>query len=214
MELSAKKYALTSALVLLALFFSLTFYIYHHPTTGVDTETTRYLQAQEWASPLLAVNKLFRLASFRLIYVVLIAVFFAARRYDLGLFVVAAPLSELISTGIKWLISRPRPTEEFAFVFDPTNGFSYISGHALEHTLLFGFLGYLAVAKIRNRNYRYILAGTMFILPIIVGFGRVYSGAHWLTDIIGSYLLGGAILITMFHFFKSSFKRPDAVRTG
>jgi undecaprenyl-diphosphatase len=206
MDPSVRRSGLNVSLVMLLLFIVLSLYVYFHPITNFDIQVTQNLQSQSWAKPLLITNQIFRVAYFRIIYVILIAAFIIVKRYSLSIFAIAAAFSELISSAIKEIVSRPRPVEQFANILDPTSGYSFISGHALEYTILFGFLGYLALINIKTGMTRYILAAAFFLLPILVGLGRVYTGAHWVTDIIGSYILGGAILVSMICYCRRSFE--------
>ncbi|PIW22966.1 MAG: hypothetical protein COW32_01820, partial [Candidatus Aquicultor secundus] len=91
-------------------------------------------------------------------------------------------------------------------LYDHSTGFSYVSGHTLEYTLLFGFLGFLALLSAEGRTSRYVLSAVSFLMPLIVGLGRVYAGAHWVTDVVGGYLLGTAILLTLVCVCRGAFE--------
>lgn len=190
----------------LYLFFALTLFVYNNPLLEFDINASQYLQSQGWASPLRYTNAIFGAPAFRLIYLVLIAAFVIAKRYALIVFVVISAASEILTFAIKNTIARPRPTADLVTVYADANSFSFISGHTLEHTLLFGFLGYLALVSASERPKRYILTAILFIMPLIVGLGRVYAGVHWLTDIIGSYLLGAIILLALLTICKGAFE--------
>lgn len=206
MNASTKKYALAGSLLLLVPFFALTLFIYNNPLFEFDLNASRYLQSQGWASPLRYTNSIFGASAFRLVYLVLIAAFIIAKRYALTIFVSISAASEILTFAIKNIIARPRPTADIVTIYADANSFSYISGHTLEHTLLFGFLGFLVLVNASERPKRYILAAILFILPLIVGLGRVYSGVHWITDIIGSYLLGAAILLMLLTLCRGAFE--------
>jgi undecaprenyl-diphosphatase len=74
--------------------------------------------------------------------------------------------------------------------------FSYPSGHAGAAMVAFVALAALAWPRKRLRWPAFIgsalvIAGT--------GFGRVYLGVHWPTDVIAGYLLAGAWLAIALH---------------
>jgi len=206
MDANSKKFTLSLSLLLLLPFFALTLLVYNNPLLEFDLNASRYLQSQEWASPLRYTNMIVGAPAFRLIYLALIAAFIIAKRYALTVFVIVSAASELLTFAIKSVVARPRPTADFVTVYADANGFSFVSGHTLEHTLLFGFLGYLALVNASERPKRYIIAAAMFTVPLIVGLGRVYAGVHWFTDIAGSYLLGTSILLALLTLCRGAFE--------
>lgn len=66
---------------------------------------------------------------------------------------------------------------------------SFPSGHTFQAVMFYGFLATLISThlKPKHRRYPYYIATTIVIL---VGFSRLYLGAHWLTDVLASITLG------------------------
>ncbi|MBO6065920.1 MAG: phosphatase PAP2 family protein [Lachnospiraceae bacterium] len=67
-----------------------------------------------------------------------------------------------------------------------------------SHTLLFG--GVMATTvmqllkRIRNSAVKWIAVCAVVLSAILVVFGRLFSGVHWLTDILGGMLLGTSLV--------------------
>ncbi|HEY3374278.1 MAG TPA: phosphatase PAP2 family protein [Candidatus Aquicultor sp.] len=198
------KLGLTITIACLVLFIALTAYVITHQMNSIDTGFSQYLQTQPWAKPLLYVNTIFASSAFRLLYLLLLGILITQKRYRFGLLISLALASEIVTTIIKDIIGRPRPTAPLVEIFEHRPTFSYISGHGLEHLLLFGMLGYFVLRTGKNTSLKYIVAGLFFLEPVLVGLGRVYVGAHWLTDVLGSYLLGIAILIPLLSYFRDA----------
>ena len=67
-----------------------------------------------------------------------------------------------------------------------------------SHTLLFG--GVMATTvmqllkRIRNSAVKWIAVCAVVLSAVLVVFGRLFSGVHWLTDILGGMLLGTSLV--------------------
>lgn len=92
--------------------------------------------------------------------------------------------------GIKWVVDRPRPSEELVRVLESGTSSSFPSGHAYHAVVFGGLLLVFLVVRIRpvwlRRSVTVLLVG--FI--VLSGVSRVYLGAHWPSDVLGSVALG------------------------
>jgi undecaprenyl-diphosphatase len=67
--------------------------------------------------------------------------------------------------------------------------FSFPSGHASTAMVAYGALALMAW-RIRAIRWKVLIVSFAVILIFGVGFGRVYLGVHWPSDVIAGYLLG------------------------
>lgn len=117
--------------------------------------------------------------------------------------VVAGVLSRL---GLSRLVRDGRPPSGDWLV--QVHGFSFPSGHATTSTLTAGALGWLLAQAVESGWVR--RAGFLVLASwaLLVSLSRVYLGVHWITDIVGSWLLAAAwlagLLATSRHFRRPS----------
>ncbi len=123
------------------------------------------------------------------------------RLQRLALFVVVTVLgSSLLNNVVKLLVNRARP-----HLSDPVavaGGKSFPSGHAQAAIVGYGVL--LAVfLPIIPRRWRGLAVGVGSALVLLVGFARISLGVHYLSDVIGAFLIGTVWLIGMISAFQT-----------
>lgn len=92
----------------------------------------------------------------------------------------------------KNIFGRPRPFE-CPFSKDC---FSFPSGHATIAFYFYGMLFNLTTRFVKLRKRYVWLLGALFgFLIFLVSLSRLYLGYHFLTDILGGFLLGGVFLL-------------------
>jgi undecaprenyl-diphosphatase len=122
---------------------------------------------------------------------VILALFLVGLRLEAAMTAFAAVGSAGLWFWLAPLIDRPRPDPALVHVAMqlPPGGFP--SGHVLNLTAIFGFLMYLAIVKVADRRLRIALAALLALPILTIGVSRVYAGAHWPSDALGGYLIGG-----------------------
>jgi undecaprenyl-diphosphatase len=117
---------------------------------------------------------------------------------EAAILTVAVLVGQVLWVVCGHLVGRPRPNAELVQVLidkEDIHGFpSFPSGHAVYYTAFFGFLWFLTFTKIKARRLRWPLLGVFGASVLLVGIARIYLGAHWPSDVVGGYLLGGAVL--------------------
>lgn len=111
--------------------------------------------------------------------------------------------------AIKHLFSRARPLTE-AFYLE--TGSSFPSGHATFAMALYGFFIYITW-KADEHHLKNPLIIFLAILIFLVGLSRLYLGVHYLSDVLGGYLVGFIWILIGSAVSKSKLSRlPDALR--
>jgi membrane protein DedA with SNARE-associated domain/membrane-associated phospholipid phosphatase len=90
----------------------------------------------------------------------------------------------VLVAALGFLLDMPKPPATTAVA-----GFTFPSGPVTMATVVYGFFAVLIARELpgRKRAWPYVLAG---LLVAMVGFARLYFGAHWLSDVLGGILLG------------------------
>ena len=120
------------------------------------------------------------------------------RRWLDALFVSLAVFTGMLIPGaIKLLVARPRPTADLVRVYDTPESYAFPSTTAFFAVVFLGAVGYLIWQAQPRRRVAVVALGVLLVLLFSSGLSRVYVGAHWATDILGGWLLGGAWLIVL-----------------
>lgn len=120
----------------------------------------------------------------------------AARRFKAaGLYAGTLATAEVLVEGSKFLLSRPRPYGMNLVEF-PWNA-SFPSGHTFVAIVAVGFAVFVLVKLHPQwpKGARAALATAVVLWVIYIGFTRIYLGVHWPTDVLGSALLCGGVVL-------------------
>ena len=168
-------------------------------------------------TPLL--NELSRIGSMlgQTVVKLLVTVVFAAvtgyllRSWRPPVFICMATLLEgAVFITVTWLVARPRP--DVVRLEDVTVSSSFPSGHAGAAA------AYAAIAVVAFQHTRatWIRALTIVLaaaVPVIVGWARMYRGAHYLTDVVAGILLGVTCVIACYLVMERCVGYPGGQRT-
>lgn len=121
-----------------------------------------------------------------------ISIWFGTRRHRPVIFLaVTGVIGGLISTGVKVLVGRPRP--ELDEPLAQALGKSFPSGHAMASVVMYGVL-LLVVLPLVTVAWRPILVAATGLMVLGIGVSRLVLGVHFITDVVGGWVLGGAWL--------------------
>ena len=109
--------------------------------------------------------------------------------------VVLALLARALNGALKALFDSPRPTPDLVRVTEHADGLGFPSGHAMGSLLCYGAITVVAFRIQPWRPVRHWVAGVCAVIILLVGFGRIYVGAHWPSDVLGGYLWGSLLLM-------------------
>lgn len=125
----------------------------------------------------------------------------ARGRQRLGTFLVVTALGgAILNSLVKLAVARPRPVvdHEVATAF----GKSFPSGHAMSSTVIYGAL-LVALLPILRRRHRTAAVVGAVVLVLAVGTSRLLLGVHFLSDVLGGFVLGLAWLAGSIALFET-----------
>lgn len=200
--------------VLIAGFILLSFLVYKFPPSFVDLKFSLEIQEHHnlTLDHLMAFVSWFGTMPASAIMVLSTAlVFFLFNCRREAVFTLLTMSSGLISTVIKLLIDRPRPTEDLVRIIEITRQQSFPSGHTLFYVVFFGFL--IIVMENLKSIHRYVRIVVIVIsslMILLVPFSRIYLGAHWFTDVLGGAMLGILCLFVLGYFYLPKKEVPGS----
>jgi undecaprenyl-diphosphatase len=188
------------ALVLVAVPFSYLLFqvLSHGPVTRVDRDAAvhlvRFAKDRPWLASALRIVSFLGKPITLGIAVAIAAAFVARRgRVRLALYLVVTAIGGgLVDSGVKILVNRPRPDIPDPLIY--ASGKSFPSGHAMSATVTYGalLLVFLPILSRRARVAAFVGTG---LLILLIGLSRLLLGVHFISDILGGYVLGLAWLI-------------------
>lgn len=113
------------------------------------------------------------------------------RRAYLPPLLVSVSGSTLFAFAGKLALHRPRPTDAAVHVVS----YAFPSAHATISVSLYGFLAYVWLREVRRWPARVNIFFAWALLALMIGASRLVLDVHFLSDILGGYLLGGMWLL-------------------
>jgi membrane protein YqaA with SNARE-associated domain/membrane-associated phospholipid phosphatase len=140
-----------------------------------------------------------------IVAITIIGISFRSRLEVLGLNICVVG-AVIFSQTLKVSFHRTRPDLPW---LTPASGYSFPSGHALISLALYGFIAYLILRNLKWPRWRFLLAGSVLLIPVLIGISRVYLGVHYPSDVLGGWAvatawMGTCIAGVEFLYFKSS----------
>jgi len=110
----------------------------------------------------------------------------------------------LLCNGIKGIVKAPRPigVEGIRSLrVETATGYSFPSGHS--HSIA----NFMTAAAIRVRRRWFTVLAV--VVPLVVGFSRLYLGVHWPKDVLGGLVIGFLLPLGLWKLFRRfPFDRP------
>jgi undecaprenyl-diphosphatase len=153
--------------------FLLALHAYSSPWLDAAFRLSHDLGTLYWFAPLVA-----------------LVVLFHRRRGERGaarLWLLLGLTTYLLQDGLKRLVARPRPQLwPWLVAVDPH---SFPSGHALASATFYPLLAY-DLTRRHSAWVRAVAVGAAVLMGLWIGFGRLYLGVHWPTDVLAGWALG------------------------
>ncbi len=142
-------------------------------------------------------------------------IFYRRRMRIESVYVLATASSVVLTAILKVLVGRPRPPlypQNPIELFLAIDQYSFPSGHVLFFVVFFGFMAYLGWVHLTGW-LRWLTLGVCTFLIVAIAPSRIYVGAHWASDVIGSYVIGTLLLIILILLYCHTVQRQSAVAT-
>lgn len=99
----------------------------------------------------------------------------------------------ILNTIVKETVNRPRPSfrDPAAIIFQ--DGKSFPSGHTMSSTIAYGALLLIFLPLIPQRRRPWAIAGVV-TLVFLIALSRLGLGVHYVSDVVGGFILGIAWL--------------------
>jgi len=126
-------------------------------------------------------------------------------------FAIAITLNILISTStyviLKNIIQRARPDIQERLIEE--TGFSFPSGHSTNNIAFYCLAIYLIYKNVKSKKARNMLCIILSIIPISIGFSRIYLRVHYPSDVLAGFCLGGMCVIIFINLIYKKIKDKE-----
>lgn len=140
---------------------------------------------------------------------ILLCIYFIFKRYwqELVTLLVGAAGSSLVFLLISNFVARQRPPTQIWIVLK-IPGFP--SGHAIGVVVFYGLMAYWLAPKLQSAFLKWVVIAAALLIMVFVGFSRIFTAGHYLTDVLAGYAVGIAYFGAVYTLIEIYFqKRRD-----
>jgi membrane-associated phospholipid phosphatase len=184
--------------------------INREPLTVIDAQLGTWLHAHATPSLTSAILVSTSLGSTIVVSCIAVALglylLWQRRFYWLGAVLSSVFGGMLLNKILKYVFHRARP--QFTDPLLTLNSYSFPSGHTIMATTLYGVLAAYLITRTTDLRRRVLIVLATGFLILLVGFSRMYLGAHYLSDVLAAIAEGLAWLslcLTVVHSLRQRF---------
>jgi membrane-associated phospholipid phosphatase len=142
---------------------------------------------------------------------ILIGIYFIIKHFwqELVMLAIGMVGEALLFFSLSNFIGRARPETQ---IWDILKIPGFPSGHSMITVVFFGLIAYLLTPNIESVFWKGIVIAAAVFLMIFVGFCRVVTGGHYLTDVLAGYALGIAwsgMAYTLIELYYQKRRSPN-----
>lgn len=179
--------------ILSILFILLSIFVVTNKTINLDSNIHNYILSIRNNN----LNNMFKIitnlgsASCLIILTIFILLFIKNKKIGKNI-ILHLLLALLLNQFTKIIFARPRPIN--INLIEET-GYSFPSGHSMISLVFYGYIIYQIYKSNLNKNLKLIINTLLIIIILLIGTSRIYLGVHYLTDVIGGFILASIYLL-------------------
>lgn len=120
---------------------------------------------------------------------ILLSLYFFVKRYwrELAMVMLGGLGSGALYFSLSPLFARPRPPNQIWII---VNEAGFPSGHTIATVVCYGLLAYMLVPKMPSAFWKGFVVAAALLIIGLVGFSRLFTAGHYLTDVLAGFALG------------------------
>ena len=188
-------------LIVAGIFILLSCLVFWDLTSAFDEALERWVQAQ--STPLLdRLMQMITHAGDRLTHILIctaLSLFLLwRRRWRAGATIwMAIGVGYAINSLLKLFFGRTRP--DLSLIFVAPSGYSYPSGHAMASTVVYGCAAFFLARLLPH--FSALIRTAVIVIVFFIGLSRIYLDAHWPTDVLAGFAIGGLVLAAVIKWY-------------
>ncbi len=112
-------------------------------------------------------------------------------------------VSRLAAIVLKGIFESPRPTEDLVSIQGPYENTGYPSGHSMTMAMVATTVAVIVWHRCTSPIWRSAAIAIGTLLTVMVGWSRIWAGAHWPTDVLGGWMYGvGFVLLASWIVYR------------